>query len=68
LPGQPKPWTAANDNVCDTCRGVSANTLSVGPVLYAGAETIRLLQNPDMQISVPKLNAVNSALHFKLKR
>ena len=45
-----------------------SDTLFVGPVLYAGAEVIRLLENPKLQISAPKPSAVNSALHLKAKR
>jgi len=32
---------------------------------YAGAEVIRLIQNPKIQIAAPTPNAVNSALHMK---
>jgi rhamnogalacturonyl hydrolase YesR len=59
--------TYANDFVYYTHRGASADTIFVGPVLYAGAEIIRLLQNPDMQITTPRPNAVNSAMHLKAK-
>jgi rhamnogalacturonyl hydrolase YesR len=57
--------TYANDYVYYTYRGASADTIFVGPVLYAGAETIRLLQNPELRITHPTPNARNSALHFK---
>ena len=59
--------TYANDVIYYTYRGASADTIFVGPVLYAGAEVIRLLQNPNVQIAAPTPNAVNSALHVKPK-
>lgn len=59
--------TYASDFTYYTYRGAGSDTLFVGPVLYAGAEVIRLLENPKMQISAPKPNAVNSALLMKAK-
>lgn len=60
--------TYANDHTYYAFRGTSADTTFVGPVLYAGAEIIRLLQNPVLQISAPKPDSVNSALHMKDKK
>jgi rhamnogalacturonyl hydrolase YesR len=59
--------TYASDFTYYTYRGAGADTLFVGPVLYAGAEVIRLLENPHLQMSTPKPNAVNSALLMKAK-
>ena len=59
--------TYASDFTYYTYRGAGSDTLFVGPVLYAGAEVIRLLENPKLQISAPKPNAVNSALLMKAK-
>lgn len=60
--------TFANDNVYYYNRGKSIYaTHGYGPVLYAGAEIIRLLQNDKLTIDVVKDNAVNSTFHFKLK-
>jgi unsaturated rhamnogalacturonyl hydrolase len=59
--------TYANDHTYYEYRGASADTIFVGPVLYAGVEIIRLLQNPKVQITPPKPDAVNSALHMKPK-
>lgn len=60
--------TYANDHTYYAFRGTSADTIFVGPVLYAGAEIIRLLKNPTLQIAPPKPDSVNSALHFKAAR
>jgi unsaturated rhamnogalacturonyl hydrolase len=57
--------TYANDHTYYAYRGASAETIFVGPMLYAGAEVIRLIQNPRIQIAAPKPNTVNSALHMK---
>lgn len=38
-----------------------------GVVLYAGAEIIRLLRNPAIEILAPKDKAVNSTIHFLLR-
>jgi len=59
--------TYASDFTYYTYRGAGSDTPFVGPVLYAGAEVIRLLENPKLQISAPKPNAVNSALLMKAK-
>jgi unsaturated rhamnogalacturonyl hydrolase len=60
--------TYANDHTYYAYRGASADTIFVGPVLYAGVEVIRLIQNPKIQIAAPKPNAVNSALHMKAQK
>jgi rhamnogalacturonyl hydrolase YesR len=57
--------TYANDHTYYEFRGASADTVFVGPVLYAGVEIIRLLENPALDIAAPRPNAVNSALHLK---
>lgn len=60
--------TFAHDNVYYYNRGKSIYaTHGYGPVLYAGAEIIRLLQNDKLIIDEVKNNAVNSTFHFKLK-
>lgn len=60
--------TFASDNVYYYNRGKSIYaTHGYGPVLYAGAEMIRLLQNDKLAIDIVKDNAVNSTFHFKLK-
>lgn len=59
--------TYANDHTYYAYRGAGPDTTFVGPVLYAGAEIIRLLRNPALAIDPPRPNAVNSALHFKWK-
>ena len=65
----PAPAWAANasDFTYYTYRGAGLDTVFVGPVLYAGAEVIWLQENPKLQISVPKPNAVNSALLMEAK-
>lgn len=59
--------TYANDHTYYAHRGAGPNTTFIGPVLYAGAEVIRLLNNPALAIDPPIPGAVNSALHFKRK-
>lgn len=59
--------TYANDHTYYAHRGAGPNTTFIGSVLYAGAEVIRLLNHPGLTIDRPVPNAVNSALHFKLK-
>lgn len=59
--------TYANDHTYYEFRGASADTIFTGPVIYAGAEIIRLLKNPEIQSSPPKPDSVNSALHMKRK-
>jgi unsaturated rhamnogalacturonyl hydrolase len=59
--------TFAHDNTYYFNRGTSCNTPFYGPVMYAGAEIIRLLNNPNLEIVAPKANSMNSAMHFRLK-
>ena len=59
--------TFANDNTYYFYRGTSSKTSFYGTVLTAGAEVMRLLNNPKLEIIAPKPNSVNSAMHFKLK-
>ncbi|MGB8226051.1 MAG: glycoside hydrolase family 88 protein [Sedimentisphaerales bacterium] len=60
--------TFANDNTYYYYRSRSIYaTHGYGPVLYAGAEMIRLLQNDKFDIQIPKPNAINSTFHFRLK-
>jgi len=42
-------------------------THGYGPVLYAGAEMIRLLQNDKIAVSKAKPNSTNSTFHYTLK-
>ncbi len=60
--------TFASDNTYYYYRGRSIYaTHGYGPVLYAGAEMIRLLENDKFIIVKPKPNSINSAFHFLLK-
>jgi unsaturated rhamnogalacturonyl hydrolase len=59
--------TFAHDNAYYFYRGTSCNTTFYGSVMRAGAEVIRLINNPKLEITPPKPNAVNSAMHFRLK-
>jgi rhamnogalacturonyl hydrolase YesR len=60
--------TFASDNTYYYYRGRSIYaTHGYGPVLYAGAEMIRLLQNDKLEIKVVKPNSINSTFHFLLK-
>lgn len=60
--------TFAHDNVYYYNRGKSIYaTHGYGPVLYAGGEMIRLLQNDKFEIIKPKDNSINSTFHFLLK-
>jgi len=71
-----------NDAVGGTCEGITFAlgnayycyrgksiyaTHGYGPVLYAGAEMIRLLQNDKFEIIKAKPNSINSTFHFLLK-
>lgn len=58
--------TYANDAAYYFHRGASANTTFIGPVLFAGAEMIRLVENPKLRITPARPDAVNSAIHFNL--
>ena len=57
--------TYANDNAYYFHRGAGDDTTFFGSVIYAGAETIRLLRNPEVTIVPPQPGAVNSAIHFR---
>lgn len=60
--------TFAHDNAYYYNRGSSIHaTHGYGPVFYAGAEMIRLLQNDKLDIDIPSNNAINSTFHFRLK-
>ncbi len=60
--------TYANDNAYYFNRGAGEHTTFFGSVIYAGAEMVRLLRNPDITIVPPKPGAVNSAIHFRWTR
>ncbi|WP_175414948.1 glycoside hydrolase family 88/105 protein [Nibricoccus aquaticus] len=57
--------TYANDNSYYFFRGASANTNFFGSVIYAGAEMMKLVKNPEIQIVPARPDAVNSAIHFR---
>jgi unsaturated rhamnogalacturonyl hydrolase len=60
--------TFAHDNTYYYHRGKSIfATHGYGPVLYAGAEIIRLLQNDKIEIVNTNFGAINSTFHFLLK-
>lgn len=60
--------TFAHDNTYYYNRGQSIYaTHGYGPVLYAGAEMIRLLQNDKITVQKAKPDAINSTYHFLLK-
>ena len=60
--------TFAHDNTYYYHRGKSIYaTHGYGPVLYAGAEMIRLLENNKIQVDKAKPNSINSTFHYKLK-
>ncbi len=60
--------TFAHDNTYYYNRGKSIYaTHGYGPVLYAGAEMIRLLQNCKIEIRNVRPNSINSTFHFLLK-
>jgi rhamnogalacturonyl hydrolase YesR len=60
--------TFAHDNTYYYHRGKSIYaTHGYGPVLYAGAEMIRLLQNDKIEIINTNFGAINSTFHFLLK-
>ncbi|WP_304198578.1 glycoside hydrolase family 105 protein [Flavobacterium alvei] len=66
--GTAEGTTFASDNTYYYNRGRSIYaTHGYGPVLYAGAEMIRLLQNDKITIDNVKDNSINSTFHFKLK-
>jgi len=60
--------TFASDNTYYYYRGRSIYaTHGYGPVLYAGAEMFRLLNNNQLKVLKTKPNSINSAMHFLLK-
>lgn len=60
--------TFAHDNTYYYARGKSIYaTHGYGPVLYAGAEMIKLLQNDKIKVDKARPNSRNSTYHFKLK-
>jgi rhamnogalacturonyl hydrolase YesR len=60
--------TFAHDNTYYYHRGRSVYaTHGYGPVLYAGAEIIRLLQNDKLDVQKTQFGARNSTFHFRLK-
>jgi unsaturated rhamnogalacturonyl hydrolase len=60
--------TFAHDNTYYYHRGKSIYaTHGYGPVLYAGAEMIRLLQNDKLDVQKANNNSINSTFHFLLK-
>lgn len=60
--------TFAHDNTYYYNRGTSIYATHVyGPVLYAGVEMIRLIQNDKLQVDKTRPNSQNSTFHFKLK-
>ena len=60
--------TFAHDNTYYYHRGKSIYaTHGYGPVLYAGAEMIRLLQNDKIEVQKARPGRINSTFHYKLK-
>lgn len=60
--------TFAHDNTYYYYRGKSIHaTHGYGPVLYAGAEMIRLLGNDEIDVQIARINARNSTYHYRLK-
>jgi len=60
--------TFAHDNTYYYHRGKSIYaTHGYGPVLYAGAEMIRLLQNDQIEVQKARINSRNSTFHYRLK-
>ncbi|RPI06189.1 MAG: hypothetical protein EHM64_03940, partial [Ignavibacteriae bacterium] len=60
--------TFAHDNTYYYHRGKSIYaTHGYGPVLYAGAEMIRLLHNDSLDVQKARKNSLNSAFHYLLK-
>lgn len=60
--------TFAHDNTYYYHRGKSIYaTHGYGPVLYAGAEMIRLLQNDKIEVQRARINSRNSTFHYRLK-
>ena len=60
--------TFAHDNTYYYHRGKSIYaTHGYGPVLYAGVEMIRLLQNDKIEVQEAHINSRNNTFHYKLK-
>jgi rhamnogalacturonyl hydrolase YesR len=60
--------TFAHDNTYYYHRGKSIYAShGYGPVLYAGIEMIRLLQNDKIEVQRARINSRNSTFHYKLK-
>lgn len=60
--------TFAHDNTYYYHRGRSIYaTHGYGPVLYTGAEMIRLLQNDKIKVQTARINSRNSTFHYRLK-
>ena len=60
--------TFAHDNTYYYFRGKSIYaTHGYGPVLYAGAEMIRLLDNEKIEVLKARPNSINSTFHYLLK-
>ena len=60
--------TFAHDNTYYYYRGKSIYaTHGYGPLLYAGAEMIRLLQNDKIDVQKARINSRNSTFHYLLK-
>ena len=60
--------TFAHDNTYYYNRGRSIYaTHGYGPVLYAGAEMIRLLQNDKIEVQKARPDSQNSTFHYRLK-
>ncbi len=60
--------TFAHDNTYYYYRGKSIYaTHGYGPVLYAGAEMIKLLQNDKIEVQRARINKRNSTFHYRLK-
>ena len=60
--------TFAHDNTYYYHRGKSIHaTHGYGPVLYAGAEMIRLLQNEKIEVQDANINPRNATYHYRLK-
>lgn len=68
IDGTCEATTFAHDNTYYYHRPKSIlATHGYGPVLYAGAEMIRLLQNDKIEVSKAKPNSMNSTYHYLLK-
>ncbi|WP_018471834.1 glycoside hydrolase family 88/105 protein [Echinicola pacifica] len=66
--GTVEATTFAHDNTYYFNRGSSAQaTHGYGPVLYAGIEMIKLLENDKLQVDKAKSESINSTFHYKLK-